>query len=97
MSNHQRDPNTRPAGPYAGVFSSGRAGAMSISQVSSEVLSNCINTVVQRGDAILFGRTSDGGAMSIRILSDGATDIWYPADASELSELLEAITALASK
>lgn len=66
-------------------------------QVDAKVVQGCIDAVVRRGDAILFGRTSDGGAFSIRILSDGGTDIWYPTDASELSELLEGITALASK
>jgi hypothetical protein len=93
----QNSRSTRVAGPYAGVFSAGRAGALSLSQVDGKVVSNCVSAVVERGDAILFGRTSDGGALSIRVLSDGATDIWYPTDASELSELLEAITALASK
>jgi hypothetical protein len=97
VSNTQNGRSTRVAGPYAGVFSAGRAGALSLSQVDAEVLSHCVDLVVQRGDAILFGRTSDGGALSVRILSNGTTDIWYPTDASELSELLEAITRLASK
>lgn len=97
MPNHQDPRDKRRPGAYSGVFSLGRAGSLSISQTAPEILRDAIDAVVQRGDAILFGRTSDGGALSIRILSDGATDCWYPADASELAELLVAVTALASK
>lgn len=81
---------------YAGAKARTGIPALRLGQIGGEALSVCIDAVVGAGDAILFGRTSDGGAISLRVLSDGVTECWYPTDVSELLEVLEAITAIAA-
>jgi hypothetical protein len=94
VSSHKSNSPTQSASRYAGLRAVNRTGALSFGQVAGDTLRECVTTVVAAGDAILFGRTSDGGALSVRILSNGVTECWYPSDASELQELLEAVTAL---
>jgi hypothetical protein len=78
--------------PYASLLSNRSVGALSYGQVDGEALRSCLVSVVERGDAVLFGRTSDGGALSVRVLSHGQTYAFYATDASELLELLEGLT-----
>lgn len=80
---------------YQGAKTGHSLSALRIGQAGGDTLSACVDAVIAAGDAILFGRTSDGGALSLRVLSDGVTECWYPTDASELLEVLEAITAIA--
>lgn len=80
--------------PYASVGRDRSAAPLSYGQVSGETLRECVVSVVDSGDAVLFGRTSDGGALSVRVLHNGATNAWYATDASELQELLEALVAV---
>lgn len=96
MSGSQSRGPTRASSIYAGVQRVGGTGGLRFSQIDGAVLRSCVDAVVHRGDAVLFGRTSDGGALSVRVLSEGATECWYPSDASELQELLEGLTAIAS-
>lgn len=94
MSSHQSKPSVVGKSKYTGVARNSGAGALRFGQVSGETLRECVDTVVAGGDAVLFGRTSDGGALSVRVLSNGVTEAWYPSDASELQELLEALIAI---
>jgi hypothetical protein len=96
VSNNQRSKANGGPGRYAALKSRVGNGGVSFGQVSGETLRGCIEAVVGAGDAILFGRTSDGGALSVRVLSDGATECWYPSDASELLELLEGLQEVLS-
>jgi hypothetical protein len=86
-------PTTTNGGPnkYARLHGEAGSGGLSIGQIDAPLLRDAIHTVVSHGDAILIGRTSDGGALSVRILSGGATECFYPTDASELLELLEGV------
>jgi hypothetical protein len=83
-----------PANRYQQFASATRSQGVSIRQVDSETLQRAVATVVDSGDAILIGRTSDGGALSVRVLSGGATTCWYPTDASELLELFQGLSEL---
>jgi hypothetical protein len=86
----------RKTSRYTGVGGGGGAAGLSFCQVAGDTLRDTVAAVVSNGDAILFGRTSDGGALSVRVLSDGSVDVWYPTDASELQELLDGLRTVAS-
>jgi len=45
----------------------------------------------QMGDALTFGRTSDGGAVAITVLSDGGREKAYAATQEELNALIVAL------
>jgi hypothetical protein len=61
--------------------------------VDGDLLRECVERVTNRGDAVLFGRTSDGGALSVQILTGGKAEKFYVTDASELLELLQGLIA----
>jgi hypothetical protein len=64
---------------------------VSYSQIDGNTLRDCVDRVTKRGDAILFGRTSDGGALSIQVLTGGKAEKFYVSDGSELMELITGI------
>lgn len=66
---------------------------LSYGQVDGDLLRECVERVTNRGDAVLFGRTSDGGALSVQILTGGKAEKFYVTDASELLELLQGLIA----
>jgi hypothetical protein len=83
--------NTRDSSKYASVLGAGSAGAVSYSTLDGNFLRDTVESVTSCGDAILFGRTSDGGALSVQLLSGGVATKFYPSDASQLYELCEGI------
>jgi hypothetical protein len=95
-------PSTRNAGSnhgpskYDGVNGSGSGRALSYGQIDGNLLRDCVEAITAAGDAILFGRTSDGGALSLHVLSNGSTIKLYPADASMLQESLESLIRAAT-
>lgn len=79
-----------------GAVGGGRvAGALSYCDADLDLLSQCIEAVTQSGDALLFSRTSDGGALSVRVLSGGRTHAFYPTSFTALNELLTEIMVTA--
>jgi hypothetical protein len=91
----RKDMPDRPrSGKYSTLSGRGNLQAVQLRSIDGNLLRDAMDKVVTAGDAILFGRTSDGGAFSVRVLSDGATDCFYPTDAIELSELLTGILGL---
>lgn len=78
---------------YATLNGASANRSVSYSQVSGSLLSDCVGRVTERGDAILFGRTTDGGALSIHVLAGGKATKFYVTDASELMELLTGLIA----
>jgi hypothetical protein len=78
---------------YATLNGKGSDRSLSYSQVSGSLLSECVARVTDRGDAVLFGRTTDGGALSIHVLAGGEATKFYVTDASELMELLQGLIA----
>lgn len=59
--------------------------------VDASVLRLVIDSVTRAGGAIMFGRTSDGGAYSICVLQDDQRLKEYPHTTEECEELLRAI------
>jgi hypothetical protein len=82
---------------YASLKGSTNGGTLHYSSVGGDVLRNTVEAVTGAGDAILFGRTSDGGALSVQVLHDKKATRFYPSDASELLELLEGLTRACSE
>jgi hypothetical protein len=76
---------------YAALSSASVDRSVSYSQIEGATLRECVTRVTERGDAILFGRTSDGGALSIQVLTGGKAEKFYVSDASELMELITGI------
>jgi hypothetical protein len=78
---------------YAALNGDRASGDLSYGQVSGDTLRECVKRITDRGDAVLFGRTTDGGALSIHVLSGGKATKFYVTDASELLELLTGLIA----
>jgi hypothetical protein len=60
-------------------------------EVDSGLLAMVIERVTTAGDCIMLSRTSDGGAVHIRILSEGVVAKWYPSTSVEMGEVLRGI------
>lgn len=88
--------NGRPS-PYDGVFGDRTVGSVSYGQVAGDTLRDCVEGITNRGDAVLFGRTTDGGALSIQVLSGGKAMKFYVTDGSELLELLTGLIAVVAR
>lgn len=70
---------------------SGKAGAdrgLYFSECDPATLRLCVDAVTRAGDAVLLARTSDGGAFSVRVLSDGQVFKSWPSSLEELHETL---------
>jgi len=63
------------------------------SEANAEKLRLAVDAVSRCGAAIMLGRTSDGGALSICILDGDSKIKEYPHTAEELAETLDAIAA----
>lgn len=61
------------------------------SQVAGPLIKECIGFVTASGDAITFGRTTDGGALSVTILSGSERLKQYATTPHEAEGLLQAI------
>lgn len=66
-----------------------QAGSCAFAEVAG--LGATLDALVRDGDAIILGRTSDGGAYSITILCDGAKERAYPHTQDELDEAFRRI------
>jgi hypothetical protein len=55
-------------------------------------LATIVEGVTALGDCIMFSRTSDGGALHIRVLSEGTVAKWYPSTQQELEEVLSGLS-----
>lgn len=86
-------PGNGASSVYASLNGSRSPRGVSYGQVEGSLLSRCVERVTERGDAILFGRTTDGGALSVHILSHGQATKFYVTDGSELMELLTGLIA----
>jgi len=92
-SQHEQRKQTNPKEPVQLRRRSNLRPVLDIywSDVESSAIRGAIDAVSRSGGAIMFGRTSDGGALSVCIL-DGDTKIKeYPHTAAEAEETLKAI------
>lgn len=76
---------------YAGVGGPGESGSLRYRDAEAELLRDTIDAVTQDGDAVMFGRTSDGGALSISVYSSGRRKSLY---AVSLDQLLQTLVEL---
>lgn len=65
--------------------------SVSYSVFPPEVLQRCICAVTDAGDAITFGRTSEGGAYYVGVLSDGVLEKWYESGVDDMQNALVGI------
>lgn len=63
------------------------------SQVSGPKIKECIGFVTGCGDAVTFGRTTDGGALSVTVLSGAERIKQYATTPGEAEQLLDEIIA----
>lgn len=73
--------------------STGNGRAFCITDADSELFISAIGAVLGNGDAVLFSLTSDGGALSIRLYSDGSKQAVYCSDQAELEVVLNTLKA----
>lgn len=82
-----------PAGPpgrkYTRGASSHADSGLSYSQADAALLRDVVATVTDAGDAVLFGRTSDGGALVAHFMSAGHLEKVYAASVEELDTILQ--------
>lgn len=67
-------------------------GASIYQNADPTIIVDAIAIAAKNGDAILFGCTSDGGAVSITWLHDKKKDKLYPASTEALEDALTALT-----
>ncbi len=89
------DKQLGPKGPHKSRYGSAHVQSPSAqcdwSTIDAGLLLEVVEAVTAAGDCLMLSRTSDGGAMHVRILSEGVVEKWYPATTQELSEVLTAI------
>lgn len=62
---------------YGGSAKGSPGKSVSYGDIAPEVLHRAVVAVTSAGDAITFGRTSEGGAYYVGVLSDGQLEKWY--------------------
>lgn len=83
------------AASFATLKTSSNDGAITWGDALDSVLSSVIESVVEAGYLISFGRTSDGGALVLSIIEDGKPVKFYFANREDLSVKLGEIEAYA--
>lgn len=73
---------------YGGANGGGNAAPVRYREVDAELLRECVDAVVEAGDCIIFGATSERGAFMVRIKSDSGDGCWYPPSAEGLTVVL---------
>lgn len=92
MSNRNNTEGTASSSKYASALSKkARGGTIKWSQVNGPLIKDCIGFVTASGDAITFGRTTDGGALSVTILSGNDRLKDYASTVAEAEEMLLSI------
>lgn len=72
-------------GPSAGIC---------MDEVDASALTEAVSRVVEAGAAIMFGITSDGGALCITVLDDGEKERVFAASASEAEAAFRHVTSI---
>lgn len=78
-------------GRYGSIGRKPNAEPVSWGKVPGPAIKDAIGFVTQAGDAITFGRTSDGGALSVTVLSREARYKFYASTVAEAEEMLMGI------
>lgn len=87
--------NNKPTGSAAAKYQAmkdrARGDSLSWGDASPQDLMAAIVAVTGDGAAVLFSKTSDGGALVVRVLVDKESIPYYPSNASELAATLKEI------
>jgi hypothetical protein len=70
--------------------------ALNWDEAPPALLASVVSAVVDGGDAILFGRTSDGGALLLQVLNGGGKHKLYPTSAEEVEAALRSVLDIAT-
>jgi hypothetical protein len=70
--------------------------SLSWAQVRAEAIIDAIVAVTDVGDALMFSRTSDGGAYSITVMSGGKSAKVWPSEPEAAETVLTTLTARAA-
>lgn len=65
--------------------------AVSYGPCPEALLHDCVVAITDAGDAVTFGRTSEGGAYYVGVLADGQLEKFYLADVDLLVECLQGL------
>lgn len=76
---------------YGGSLRGAPGPAVSYSDLEAGILHAAIVTVTDNGDAITFGRTSEGGAYYVGILSEGTLEKFYLDSCHDAEERLRGV------
>lgn len=82
---------------YAGASGSNKAGTpIGWDEVDAVTVAGFVSAVTNAGDAVIFGRTSDGGALSVTILSGDDKHREYFNDPENATSALKQLAVLAA-
>ena len=88
MPNIGRKPKPRPGTRYGGGTRGGAGPPVSYGDADPALLHRVVCGVTNAGDAITFGRTSEGGAYYVGVLADGLLEKFYLDDRESLHDAL---------
>lgn len=92
-----KSPNARP-NRYSGVGATkAPADVASWEDAEPETLWRTVQEVTNLGDAVMFGKTRDGGAVVVIIMSNDDRLKYYATGAEEIATLLHEIRASVSR
>lgn len=77
---------------YAAMKRQASRRGVSWTDVPAVELVECVSALVEDGAAVLLSRTSDGGALVLRVLDQQESTPWYATNAAEINEMLEILT-----
>lgn len=76
---------------YGKAKISSSKGGLTWLDVDAEQLKKVAAAVIEDGAALLLAKTSDGGALVIRVVDDVGSHAWYPASEDRLASDLQEI------
>lgn len=91
MQQQERSRAKRKATRYGGDSSRLSKDEFGFHVVEGAILGRTIQAVTDLGDAIMFARTSDGGALTILVMTEGQKYRVYANDADSLRHALDDI------
>ena len=82
-----------PSGDRYNLGAHRGSGAFRDWDVDAEILLEAIRAVLGNGDGVLLSLTSDGGALSIQLYSNGAKQTVYCTDSKQFDVVLNTLKA----
>lgn len=74
-----------------------RRGALTWTDADAEDLRDTVASVTEDGAAVLLAKTSDGGALVLRIIADRESVPFYAPDMASLNEMMREVRDLNAK